>query len=179
MASILKPKRRTADATAPTTTDLADGEVAINAVSKTIYQRIGAAVVAVANFFTDAPSDGNTYGRKDAGWVTLSGGAAQPPVFTAKDAAYTFVAGDAGLGYATTTSTARTYTVPGSVFAAGDMIWVAAKSTGQVTIAQGSGMTLRLGGSTSSGSRIVGAYGMACVYFISPTLAVVYGSGVG
>lgn len=115
----------------------------------------------------------------DAAVAAGGGGSSQPPVFTAKDAAYTFVAGDAGLGYATTTSTARTYTVPGSVFAAGDMIWVAAKSTGQVTIAQGSGMTLRLGGSTSSGSRIVGAYGMACIYFISPTVAAVYGSGVG
>ena len=49
MASILKPKRRTADATAPTTANLVDGEIAINAVSKTIYQRVGAEVVAVAN----------------------------------------------------------------------------------------------------------------------------------
>lgn len=74
MASILKPKRRTTDATAPTTTDLADGELAVNHVSKTIYQRIGAAVVAVANYFTDAPSDGTTYGRKDGAWVEVGGG---------------------------------------------------------------------------------------------------------
>lgn len=179
MASILKPKRRSADGTAPTTTDLADGEVAINAVTKTIYQRIGAAVVAVANYFTDAPSDGTTYGRKDGAWVAAGGGASDPPTFTAKDANYTFVAGDAGLGYATTTSTARTYTIPASVFSAGDKIWVAAQSTGQITLARGSGLTLRLGGSTNNTNRLVGAYGMACIYFLSPTVAVVYGSGVG
>lgn len=74
MASILKPKRRSTDATAPTTENLADGEVAINAVTKTIYQRIGEAVVAVANYFTDAPSDGKSYVRKDGTWVEAAGG---------------------------------------------------------------------------------------------------------
>lgn len=83
MASILKPKCRTADATAPTTANLADGEVAINHVSKTIYQRIGAAVVAVANYFTDAPSDGTTYGRKDGAWVAAGETKVYGSTFTA------------------------------------------------------------------------------------------------
>lgn len=83
MASIIKPKRRSADATAPTTANLADGEVAINAVTKTIYQRIGAAVVAVANYFTDAPSDGTTYGRKDGAWVAAGGAKVYGSTFTA------------------------------------------------------------------------------------------------
>lgn len=51
MAIAWLPKRRSANATAPTTADLVDGEVAINSASKTIYQRIGSSIIAVANYF--------------------------------------------------------------------------------------------------------------------------------
>src|SRR6478752_2893959 len=50
MANVLKPKRRTADATAPTTSNLADGEIATNVFSRTIYQRDGGSIVPIANF---------------------------------------------------------------------------------------------------------------------------------
>lgn len=141
----------------------------------------GLSEFALVQKINDAPSDDTTYGRKNGAWVATGagGGASDPPTFTAKDANYTFVAGDAGLGYAVTTITGRTYTIPASVFSAGDKIWVAAQDTGTITLARGSGLTLRLGGSTNNNNRLVGAYGMACIYFISPTVAVVYGSGVG
>lgn len=57
MANVFKLKRRTSDATAPTTGNLVDGEIAVNAFSKTIYQRIGGSVVAIANYFSGAWSD--------------------------------------------------------------------------------------------------------------------------
>lgn len=46
-----KPKRRTADATPPTVASLEDYEIATNTVSKTIYQRVGSTIVAIANYF--------------------------------------------------------------------------------------------------------------------------------
>lgn len=182
MASILKPKYRTADATAPTTTDLADGEVAINHVSKTIYQRIGAAVVAVANYFTDAPIDGKTYGRKDGAWVAAGGGGGAggnaPP--TLQNAAYTLAASDVGKLLFKNNTTAYTYTVPASVFSAGDMVSICNDgASGNISIAQGSGMTLRLSGTTSTGTRTLLPRGMATIYFLSPTAAYVSGPGVG
>lgn len=163
MASILKPKRRTADATAPTTANLADGEVAINHVSKTIYQRIGAAVVAVANYFTDAPSDGNTYGRKDAGWVTLSGGGVpeapndgkyygrrnaawaqvgQPEVVTVT-ANTTLDSSHLNKVVEVTVAGLITLTIPPGLGAQGDMITIVhSHNTSNVNIARGSGVAI-------------------------------------
>lgn len=57
MANILKPKRRTADGTAPTTGNLQDGEFAINTFARAIYQRVGSNVIMVANYFSGAWSD--------------------------------------------------------------------------------------------------------------------------
>lgn len=181
MASILKPKYRTTDATPPTTTDLADGEMAINHVSKTIYQRIGAAVVAVANYFTDAPSDDKTYGRKNAGWAEIAaggggGGGNAPP--TLQNAAYTLAASDVGKTIYKNNTSAYTYTVPASVFAAGDMVTIVNdSSSGNISLAQGSGLTLRLGGSTATGTRTVQPRGVATIYFLSSTAAYVNGNG--
>ena len=41
----------------------------------TIYQAAG-------SYITDAPSDGNTYGRKNAAWAVAGGGSAQAPVLS-------------------------------------------------------------------------------------------------
>ena len=57
MSVPILPKRRSADATAPTTANLIDGEVAINSFSKTIYQRVGSNIVPVANYFSGAWTD--------------------------------------------------------------------------------------------------------------------------
>lgn len=163
MASILKPKRRTTDATAPTTANLADGEVAINAVTKTIYQRIGAAVVAVANFFTDAPSNGTTYGRKDAGWVAISsGGISDAPsdgkYYGRKDGAWAQVGQPEVVNVTANTTLSATHlnkvvevtvsgpitiTIPSGLGAQGDMITVVhSRNIGDVTIARGSGVAI-------------------------------------
>lgn len=173
MASILKPKRRTADATAPTTANLADGEVAINHVSKTIYQRIGAAVVAVANYFTDAPSDGNTYGRKDAGWVTLSGGGVpEAPndgkYYGRRNNGWEQV-GQPGVTNVTANTTLNsthlnrvvevtvagpiTITIPSGLGAQGDIITVVhSNATGNVTVQGASGVNIYRYGSISAQS---------------------------
>ena len=49
MATIIKLKRSTVASTIPTTSDLADGEVAVNTADKKIYVRNGVSIVEVAN----------------------------------------------------------------------------------------------------------------------------------
>lgn len=50
MANIIKPKYSTTPSNVPDTSDLADGEFAINVVDGIIYQRVGGTVYEVANF---------------------------------------------------------------------------------------------------------------------------------
>jgi hypothetical protein len=54
---------------------------------------------------------------------------------TTKNANYTFVADDAGKGLLHTDAIARTYTVPASVFAAGDVLTVVNYDTANITLA--------------------------------------------
>lgn len=50
MATIIKLKRSNTGSSVPTTSDLADGEVALNTADKKIYVRNGGSIVEVANF---------------------------------------------------------------------------------------------------------------------------------
>ena len=56
MATVIKLKRSTTASATPTTSDLEDGEVAVNIADKKIYVRNGASIVAVANFDDGAAS---------------------------------------------------------------------------------------------------------------------------
>jgi hypothetical protein len=65
MANIFKPKRSNTAASVPTTSDLVDGEMAVNTADKIIYVRQGTNIVGVANY-SAAISDG------DKGDITVS-----------------------------------------------------------------------------------------------------------
>jgi hypothetical protein len=56
-----------------------------------------------------------------------------------------------------------TTTVPSGVFVAGNEFLVVNSSASTVTLTQGSGTTLRLGGTATTGSRTIAAYGVASV----------------
>lgn len=49
MASVIKPKRRISSTSPPTVAELADGEMAVNVLSKQIFVREGSSIVEVAN----------------------------------------------------------------------------------------------------------------------------------
>lgn len=49
MANILKPKRSSVASSIPTTSNLADGEMAVNSADKKIYVRDGTEIIEVAN----------------------------------------------------------------------------------------------------------------------------------
>lgn len=50
MATVIKLKRTTTASAVPTTSDLEDGEVAVNVTDKKVFMRSGASIVTVANF---------------------------------------------------------------------------------------------------------------------------------
>jgi hypothetical protein len=95
------------------------------------------------------------------------------------NANYTFVAEDAGNAVRKTNTTAYNYTVNSGVHSQDDVITVVNNgSSGNITIVQGSGMTLRLGGTATTGSRTLAPYGVAYIYFQSGSEAIVSGAGV-
>jgi hypothetical protein len=99
---------------------------------------------------------------------------------TTKNSNYVFTAADAGNGFMHTDASARTWTVPSSVFNAGDVITVVNFDTANIVLSQGSGMSLFMAGTTgaTSGSRTVGPRGVATILFINTGAAFVSGAGV-
>lgn len=71
-----------------------------------------------------------------------------------------------------------TFTVNSGVYEAGDVVCVLNAGLTDSTIAQGTGMTLRKLGTTSSGSATLAGRGMATLYFQSASVCFVGGPGV-
>ncbi len=95
-----------------------------------------------------------------------------------QDTSANFAASDRGKGIKKTGTTAITYTVLNSTHATDDMICALnANSTGALTVAPGSGVTMYKNGTTTTGSVTVAPRGMVSLFFESPS--VVYASGPG
>jgi len=73
MATVIKLKRSTVASRVPTTSDLADGEVAINLTDKKIYVNNGGSIVEVANVDTGAGGPGSFTTLTASGATTLNG----------------------------------------------------------------------------------------------------------
>ena len=69
-------------------------------------------------------------------------------------------------------------TLPASVFAAGDTLSIYNNSAASITLTQGASLTLRLGGTATTGNRTLAQRGIATVVFISATEAVIGGMGL-
>ncbi len=69
-------------------------------------------------------------------------------------------------------------TIPASVYSAGAVVSFYNNTGGNLTILQGSGLTLRLAGTSTTGNRTIASRGMATVWFNSPTEGILSGPGV-
>ena len=87
----------------------------------------------------------------------------RPTLATTSGTTYTLAATDADNVVTTTNTSGVTVTVPPSVFAAGDVITVLQNAAGQVTFAQGSGVTIVSTGATASAPKIRATYAAAQV----------------
>ena len=54
MATVIKPKQSNTASSVPTTSDLTDGEIAVNTADKKVYVRNDTSIIEVANFKDDA-----------------------------------------------------------------------------------------------------------------------------
>ena len=63
MATVIKLKRSTTASAVPTTSDLEDGEVAVNVTDKKVFMRNGASIVTVANFNDGSSVDLSSVGE--------------------------------------------------------------------------------------------------------------------
>jgi len=68
-------------------------------------------------------------------------------------------------------------TVPNAVFSAGDIILIYAGASSR-TITQGASVTMRLGGTATTGSRTLAVRGVAVLFFVSSSEVVVSGGAV-
>ena len=88
---------------------------------------------------------------------------------------YTMLATDVGRCKALSTGGA---TIPKDIFAAGDAFVLYNNSAGSQTITQGTDVTLRLAGSSSTGNRTLALRGLASVFCVASNEFVIAGMGV-
>lgn len=112
--------------------------------------------------------DGST-----AGGVPL---AKERPAFNAQTGTtYTLVATDASKVVTASNASAITVTVPPSLFVAGDIITIVQTGAGQVTFAQGSGVTINSTGATATAPKIRAQYAAAQVICTASNTFVIVG----
>ena len=63
-------------------------------------------------------------------------------------------------------------------FATGTALTIVVNAAGNVLVNQGTGVTLYQAGSSTTGNRVVGAYGMATVMKVAANTWVINGTGV-
>ncbi len=95
---------------------------------------------------------------------------------TNKTAAYTAVKADAGTMI--TNNNASGVTIDQNIFAAGDIISVYNNSGGNISIVQGTGVTLRLVGSSTTGTRTLAQRGLMTVTCVAANEFVCSGGGL-
>lgn len=88
--------------------------------------------------------------------------------------AYTLVLADHGRMISAT----GTITVPASIFSAGQNISVYNNSSGNITVAQGGGVTLRQVGTANTGNRTLAQRGFCCIICVSANEFVISGGGL-
>ena len=89
--------------------------------------------------------------------------------------AYVLVAGDNGKHINTTTGGV---TVPSGIFSAGNVVSIYNDSGSNQTITQGSGVTLRLAGSATTGNRVLAQYGLTTLLCVGSNEFVISGAGL-
>ena len=94
--------------------------------------------------------------------------------FNTQTTGYTLVLADVGK----TVEVTGSVTIPAGIFSAGQGITIYNNSGSSITLTQGGGLTLRLAGTTSTGSRTLSARGLAPILFRSSSEALVGGSVV-
>jgi hypothetical protein len=87
---------------------------------------------------------------------------------------HTLIAADAGK----TVGANNGVTIPANVLGAGDAVTIICHSGSDITLTQGSGLSLYNTADASTGNRTLAARGMATIYFVSGSIAYISGAGL-
>jgi hypothetical protein len=93
----------------------------------------------------------------------------------------TLAATDAGRHYYSTLATANTLTIANNTsvsWSVGTAITVVNRGSGNITIAQGSGVSLYLAGNSTAANRTISTYGMATLLNVAANVWMINGTGV-
>ena len=104
---------------------------------------------------------------------TLVGAHGRAPTNT-QGSTYTLVLADAGK----VVKAAGNVTLDQNVFADGDIVWIYNSSSGDITLIQGTSVTLRLAGDAGTGTRTIAQKGLCTVLNVAANEAVAGGAGV-
>lgn len=105
---------------------------------------------------------------------TITGSSFDGPAEHSTRTSGTLAAGDMN----TTISATGGITINNSIGSQGDIVIVYNNSAANITITQGTGVTLRLAGSATTGNRTIAQRGIACIYYHSASDVAVGGTGV-
>jgi len=129
----------------------------------------GTTVNAVSANFTTSVTGVTLTGATGA-FTTVTGQTVSDSIGSVRDipqnsqtGSYTLVAGDAGKHIFTTAGV----TVPSGVFTVGEAVSIYNNTTGDLTITQGSNVTLRQAGASGTGNRTLAQRGLATVLCVS------------
>tara|TARA_Y100001973_G_scaffold32312_1_gene48710 strand:+ start:13649 stop:14149 length:501 start_codon:yes stop_codon:yes gene_type:complete len=109
-----------------------------------------------------------------SGTVSDAGGNIRAITSNSKSGAYTLTSGDVGELINTTSEV----TVPASTFSAGDAITIYNGTTSDITITQGSSVTMYLAGSSTTGNRTLAQKGVATVLCVGTDTFTILGGGL-
>ena len=115
-----------------------------------------------------------------SGWEDSKGPVRSVPANEPGNTNYTLAASDAGK-YVDSQGTGNTITVPANTFSQGDVITIVRATSGDVTIAQGSGLTMYHsadGANTTTGNRVLAQRGMVTMIFVGPNYCYISGAGL-
>lgn len=104
---------------------------------------------------------------------TINGGTSSTRVIASSETSGTLTVASAN----ETIQATGDITIPNAVFAAGDIILIYAGASSR-TITEGASVTMRLGGTATTGSRTLAARGVAVLFFVSSSEVVVSGGAV-
>ena len=125
-------------------------------------------------FNNSKKAESTTDGFTVTGTVSDSLGNVRSIPLNAKTASYTAVATDAGKAIHTT----HGVTVNNSVFSEADALTVINNSGSDITITQGSGLTMHNSADAATGNRTLAGRGMATIYFAAANTAYISGAGL-
>ena len=138
---------------------------------------VNAGIVTATSFVGDVTGDltGNVTGNV-TGNLTGNADSSSTIPQNSKSSSYTLIASDAGKHISITTGGV---TIPASVFSVGDVVTIYNNSGSNQTITQGASTTLRMAGTSNTGNRTLGQFGLATLLCVASDTFVVSGVGLG